>query len=130
MRPRRCPCGTGLPLADCCGRLHDGTATAAHGRAADALAVQRLRPSATPSYLLDDLAPDHPPARARPRRRTSAGPGWTCSATTGGSLLGAEGTVEFRAHYLRDGAAGSQHENSRFVREDGLWRYLDGVSLT
>jgi SEC-C motif-containing protein len=50
-------------------------------------------------------------------------------ATTGGSLLAAEGTVEFRASYVRDGRAGAQHENSRFVRDGGLWRYLDGVSL-
>ena len=49
--------------------------------------------------------------------------------TTGGSLLAAEGTVEFRASYVREGQAGAQHENSRFVREDGRWRYLDGVSL-
>jgi len=27
------------------------------------------------------------------------------------------------------GRSGSQHENSRFVREGGQWRYLDGVSL-
>ena len=27
------------------------------------------------------------------------------------------------------GQPGAQHENSRFVREDGRWRYLDGVSL-
>jgi SEC-C motif-containing protein len=27
------------------------------------------------------------------------------------------------------GQAGAQHEKSRFVREDGRWRYLDGVSL-
>ena len=50
-------------------------------------------------------------------------------ATAAGSLLAAEGTVEFRAHYVRDGRAGAQHENSRFVREDGAWRYLDGLSL-
>ena len=50
-------------------------------------------------------------------------------ATTGGSLLAADGTVEFRASYVRQGRAGAQHENSRFVREDGQWRYLDGVSL-
>lgn len=50
-------------------------------------------------------------------------------ATTGGSLLAAEGTVEFRAHYVRDREAGVQHENSRFVREDGVWRYLGGISL-
>jgi SEC-C motif-containing protein len=51
-------------------------------------------------------------------------------ATTGGALLSPDGTVEFRAHYVRDHAAGAQHENSRFVRDGGHWRYLDGVSLT
>jgi SEC-C motif domain protein len=54
-------------------------------------------------------------------------------AVTDGSLLAAEGTVEFRAFYVasdvRDGPSGAQHENSRFVRDGGQWRYLDGVSL-
>ncbi len=49
-------------------------------------------------------------------------------ATTGGSLLAAEGTVEFRASYVIGHRPGAQHENSRFVREDGRWHYLDGVS--
>jgi SEC-C motif-containing protein len=49
--------------------------------------------------------------------------------TSGGGLLTAEGTVEFRAHSVIDRAAGIQHERSRFVREDGQWRYLDGVAL-
>jgi SEC-C motif-containing protein len=50
-------------------------------------------------------------------------------ATSGGTLLAAEGTVEFRAHSVLDGVSGAQHENSRFVREGGRWYYLDGVSL-
>ena len=49
--------------------------------------------------------------------------------TTGGTLLAAEGTVEFRAHSVVGGVAGAQHENSRFVREGGRWLYLDGVAL-
>ena len=49
-------------------------------------------------------------------------------ATSGGRLLDAGGTVEFRATY-RGARAGAQHERSRFVREDGRWYYLDGVSL-
>jgi SEC-C motif-containing protein len=50
-------------------------------------------------------------------------------ATTGGSLLSSEGTVEFRAHYVSGRTAGAQHENSRFVRDGGQWRYLEEVSL-
>jgi SEC-C motif-containing protein len=49
-------------------------------------------------------------------------------ATSGGSMLSPEGTVEFRAHHLRGRTPGAQHEISRFVREGGAWRYLDGVS--
>ncbi len=50
-------------------------------------------------------------------------------ATSGGTLLSAEGTVEFRAHYRIGRRTGAQHEHSRFAREEGLWRYLDGVPL-
>ena len=49
-------------------------------------------------------------------------------ATTRGSMLDAEGTVEFRASYVVDGRSDAQHENSRFVRVDGRWLYLDGLS--
>ena len=49
--------------------------------------------------------------------------------TTGGGLLAGEGTVEFRAHSVVHGVAGSQHEDSRFVRAGGRWLYVDGVAL-
>jgi SEC-C motif-containing protein len=125
--PRTCPCGTGLLYAECCGRLHDGTSTAA---TAEQLMRSRFSAFAVgdPAYLLaswhSDTRPQH--VDLDPRIR------WTALevlATTGGGLLEAEGTVEFRAHSVVDRAAGTQHENSRFVREDGQWRYLDGVSL-
>jgi len=48
-------------------------------------------------------------------------------ATSGGGLLAAAGTVGFRAHSVHSGARGDQHEVSRFVREDGAWRYLDAL---
>jgi SEC-C motif-containing protein len=42
---------------------------------------------------------------------------------TGGGLFDADGTVEFRAHYIQHGQAGVLHEHSRFVRQNGLWAY-------
>ena len=127
MAPRRCPCGTGLPYAECCGRLHHGTATAA-----TAEQLMRSRYSAfavgDPAYL---LATWH--STTRPRRlELDPSVRWTgleVVTTAGGGLLAAEGTVEFRAHHVAGGVRGAHHENSRFVREDGQWRYLDGVSL-
>jgi SEC-C motif-containing protein len=126
VRRGSCPCGTGLALDECCGRLHDGSATAA-----TAEQLMRSRYSAfalgDSGYLLETW---HPTTRPRtlaldPRVRWT---GLDVLATTGGGLLGADGTVEFRAHYLVDGAPGAQHELSRFVRHGGRWRYLDGVS--
>jgi SEC-C motif domain protein len=46
---------------------------------------------------------------------------------TGGSLLETTGTVEFRAHYRWQGQRDHLHENSRFLREDGRWFYLQPV---
>jgi SEC-C motif-containing protein len=125
--PRPCPCRSGLPLVECCGRLHDRTATAG-----TAEQLMRSRYSAfvlgDAGYLLDTW---HPSTRPR-TLDLDDDVRWTgleVLASTGGSLLAAEGTVEFRASYVRDRRPGAQHENSRFVREDGQWRYLDGVSL-
>jgi SEC-C motif-containing protein len=127
MAHRRCPCGTGLSLGECCGRLHDGTMTAG--------TAEQLMRSRYSAFVLGDagylLRTWH--SSTRPGRLdlddTVRWTGLEVLATTGGSLLAAEGTVEFRASYLVGHRAGAQHENSRFVREDGQWRYLDGVSL-
>jgi SEC-C motif-containing protein len=124
---RRCPCGTGLSYADCCGRLHEGTTTAG--------SAEQLMRSRYSAFVVGDagylLATWHPATRPA-ALDLDADVRWTgldVLTTTGGSLLAAEGTVEFRASYVRDGRAGAQHENSRFLREDGRWYYLDGVSL-
>lgn len=47
--------------------------------------------------------------------------------TTGGSAFHSEGTVEFRARFRVRGTDGEQRENSRFVREGGLWVYVDAI---
>ena len=127
MRPRRCPCGTGLPYADCCGPLHDGT-----GTAGTAEQLMRSRYSAfavgDPAYL---LATWHPSTRPR-SLDLDDDVRWTgldVLGTTDGTLFSAEGTVEFRAHYVVAGTVGAQHERSRFRRDGRQWYYLDGVSL-
>lgn len=75
------------------------------------------------AYLLRTWHPTTRPAHIRfdPQQR------WTrldILGRTGGGLLDADGTVEFRAHYTQHGEAGVLHENSRFVRSDGQWVYL------
>ncbi|MEL0632791.1 YchJ family metal-binding protein [Pseudoalteromonas carrageenovora] len=38
-----------------------------------------------------------------------------------------QGKVEFKAHYFYQNLYCELHEDSRFIKEDGKWRYLDGV---
>jgi SEC-C motif-containing protein len=81
-----------------------------------------------PAYLLATWHPSTRPPRLDPDPDVL----WTgldVVATSGGSPLETSGSVEFRAHYVAAGRPGTQHEASRFIREDGRWRYLDGVAL-
>jgi SEC-C motif-containing protein len=79
-------------------------------------------------YLLDTW---HPSTRPR-SLDLDPGVRWTgleVVASSGGSMLEAEGTMEFVARYVVDRTPGAQHERSRFLRVDGRWHYLDGISL-
>ncbi|WP_333769991.1 YchJ family protein [Streptomyces sp. IBSBF 2435] len=124
-KPAPCPCGLPAAYADCCGVLHRGQATAA-----TAEQLMRSRYSAfavrDAGYLLRSWH-----SSTRPREVTfDPEVRWTgldILGGTGGSAFHAEGTVEFRAHYRGGGAQGDQHEDSRFVREDGRWVYAGEV---
>ncbi len=48
---------------------------------------------------------------------------------SGGRLLESTGTVEFIAHYRSPGGGGELHEDSRFERDGGVWRYVAPRSL-
>lgn len=64
----------------------------------------------------------------RPRRlELDAGVRWSGLDITdraGGGPFDTVGTVAFRAHFTTGGRSAAQQENSRFVREDGDWRYV------
>ncbi|MFC4149638.1 YchJ family protein [Micromonospora mangrovi] len=120
-----CPCGTGVPYADCCGLLHGGGSTAA---TAEALMRSRFTAFAVgdADYLRRSWHSSTRPARLRlePDQR------WTrleILDTDRGGLFDTAGTVRFRAHYREAGRPGTVDEHSRFVREDGRWVYLDAL---
>lgn len=78
-----------------------------------------------PDYLLRSWHPDTRP----PTLTLDHGQRWVrleIVGTTGGGLLHAEGTVEFRAHYRHSTHTGVLHEHSRFTRSAGQWVYVDG----
>ncbi|WP_055501164.1 YchJ family protein [Nonomuraea pusilla] len=120
-RPSSCPCGLPAPYDDCCGRFHRGDAAAP-----TAELLMRSRFSAfsvgDEAYLLRTWHPADRPARLGLDRRLR----WVrleILETGGGSVVHAEGTVRFRAHYLERGRPGQMEEHSRFVRLDGHWVY-------
>lgn len=120
-----CPCLSGLPYGECCERFHLGGVDAP-----TAESLMRSRYSAyvnlLPQYL---LATWH--SSTRPQQLVlDDGIRWyrlDILARTRGGLLDTEGTVEFTASYRAHGTASSQHEVSRFVRENRHWYYVDAL---
>lgn len=119
-----CPCGSGRPLAECCGRFHAGEP------APDAERLMRSRYSAyvlgLEDYLLATWHPATCPATleldAQPR------PQWLGLAVKSHVPLDAgHATVEFVARYKLNGRACRLHETSRFERVGGRWVYVDGA---
>ncbi|MCX4744850.1 YchJ family metal-binding protein [Kitasatospora sp. NBC_01287] len=122
--PTACPCGLPASYADCCGRLHRGLAPA--------VTAEQLMRSRFSAFALEDTAyllrSWHPLTRPAevdyaPELRWQR---LEILGSTEGGPFHQEGTVEFTAHYRERGHAGAMHENSRFVRHEGAWVYLDG----
>ncbi|XAS67252.1 YchJ family protein [Micrococcaceae bacterium Sec5.7] len=122
-----CPCLSGEPYADCCGRFHSGDA--------DALTAEQLMRSRYTAFVLLDadylLRTWHPSTRPS-ELDLDPGMEWRqldIESTGHGGPLDTEGTVEFKAHFRHDGERGVHHETSRFLRVDRRWYYLDAVLL-
>ncbi|MDR7297732.1 SEC-C motif-containing protein [Pelomonas aquatica] len=123
-----CPCGSGGPYARCCGALHAAFASGQGLHAATPEALMRSRYSAFVLDLPDYLrATWH--ASTRPAELAPPEPGlkWLGLAVKQSVLQDADhGTVEFVARSKLGGRAHRLHEVSRFVREGGIWFYVDG----
>ncbi|MFE6775221.1 YchJ family protein [Streptomyces sp. NPDC057702] len=120
-----CPCGLDASYRQCCGSLHTG-----HTMAATAERLMRSRYSAfvvrDAAYLLRSWHLSTRPGGIS----FDAAQRWTgleVLRTEGGTAFHTDGTVEFRADFTVGGHAHSQHELSRFVRQDGHWVYLSAA---
>ncbi|MBL0091227.1 MAG: SEC-C domain-containing protein [Piscinibacter sp.] len=120
-----CPCGTGQPYAQCCGRYHAG---ALHLQAPDAERLMRSRYSAYTMGLADYLlATWH--ASTRPAALEPDPPGlkWLGLDLRQHAQQDEDhATVSFVARSKLGGRAHRLQETSRFVRELGRWYYVDG----
>ncbi len=120
-----CPCGSGAPYADCCGRWHAGPL---HLQAPTAEALMRSRYSAyvreLALYLQDTWHPS-----TRPAEPTAFEPGlrWLGLEVKRHTLLADDrAEVLFVARSKLGGRAHRLLECSRFVREEGRWYNVDG----
>jgi SEC-C motif-containing protein len=106
----------------CCGRYHRGES------APDALTLMRSRYSAyalsLENYLLATWHADTRPAALGIATGSTKWTGLEVKNHTNESADSA--TVEFRARYKIGGRAGQLQETSRFIREAGVWIYVDG----
>lgn len=121
-----CPCDTGLPLAQCCQPLLNN-----EQQAGSAAALMRSRYSA---YTLGDedylLRTWHSTTRPGELNLSNSQQNWLrlkIINTSDGRADDDSGEVEFVAIYKINGRAERLHERSRFGREDGQWRYIDGI---
>ncbi|AHH98394.1 YchJ family metal-binding protein [Kutzneria viridogrisea] len=122
MATKQCPCGLGDPYEQCCGRLHQGRASAA---TAELLMRSRFSAFAVrdEAYLLRTW---HSSTRP-PGVEFDPGLRWVrleILDRVEGGMFATEGTVEFRAHYREGGQRGAMQERSLFVRDAGNWVYL------
>lgn len=120
-----CPCGHPQPYAACCGRFHAGPDRL---RAPTAEALMRSRYSAyvmrLDAYLMDTW---HPTTRPSSSPEQEPGVRWLGLQVLRHRVIDEHhAEVEFVARSKLGGRAHRLRETSRFVREGGVWFYVDG----
>ena len=119
-----CPCGRPLAYTACCGVYHAGAATP------DAEALMRSRYSAYALGLSDYVQrtwhSSTRPAQLDLQQDITQGK-WLGLTVKSQHTQGDKAEVEFIARYKPSaGPASRLHERSRFVKEEGIWFYVDG----
>ena len=125
----KCPCGSGKTFGECCGALISGAV-----KAATPEALMRARYSAYVSGDVEFLRTSGTAAlqdsfdeqTSRAWSKAATWHGLEIIRTEAGGPEDDEGIVEFRALYTANGEFCNHHEVSRFVREDGEWKFDDG----
>jgi len=124
--PSVCPCGSGISPAQCCQPIINGQQPAQ-----TALALMRSRYTAytlgDEAYLLETWHSSTRPERLDLSDNPQQWLRLKIIHTELGEPGDDEGVVEFLAVYKVNGRAERLQERSRFCRENGAWRYLDGM---
>jgi len=123
-----CPCGTNKSYNDCCKPVHND-----HSKAKTPEQLMRSRYSAHVKALVNYIIKTyHPSCNAEMQKEAiqqSIESDWNqlegINAEDGTNKQ--EGFVTFKAYYTEQGFQYCLEERSRFIREDGLWYYIDGT---
>ena len=128
MATEKCPCGSNLTFAKCCGPLLQGTAPAT-----TAESLMRSRYTAyvkqAMDYLYETTHPQHRKGYDHEGTRK-----WAESAewlgleivSSRGGAEDANGEVEFIARFSEDGNETAHHELGKFRKLDGKWYFTEG----
>ncbi|WP_164651119.1 YchJ family metal-binding protein [Vibrio astriarenae] len=123
-----CPCNSGKTYSQCCELIHNDHS--------NALVPEQLMRSRYCAHVLDNVdfvvATYHPSCHAQDDYDAiaeSVHSDWVnleVTHTQSGQNDN-EGFVTFKAYLQQDGEEFCLEERSRFVRENGLWFYIDGT---
>ena len=125
MVPEYCPCGSGLPVGDCCGRYLSGKKSPP--------TAELLMRSRYTAYVFGDRSyldrTWHPDTRPLVMELDDDAHwlGLKVVRIEAGGEGDETGLVEFIARYKIAGRGYRLHEISHFVRHEGRWVYRDGV---
>lgn len=126
----KCYCGNLRSYNDCCGLIHKDSA-----QAITAEDLMRSRYSAFVMANGDYLMKSHH-STTRSLKEKKSIVKWAKSVqwvkleilnTTKGMVSDNEGTVAFKAFYFENGSLQVIQENSRFIKENGYWLYVDAL---
>ncbi len=116
-----CPCGLGPTYDACCGRW-----TALPAPSPELL--MRSRYTAHARGDADHLLATWHPSTRPPALDLDPGVRWAgLEVLAASGPLESRGRVSFRARYVQDGRPHLLEEDSVFVREGGVWLYLEGT---
>ncbi len=124
-----CPCGSSRNYRDCCEPAIEGVQPA---RTAEQLMRSRYSAFALGmcDYLIETTHPDKRAglsiAELQAHNQVTTWQGLTILETTAGGEGDSDGRVSFVARFSSENRTGELKENSRFLRLEGRWYYVDG----
>ncbi len=129
-KSKACPCGSHICYSKCCGPIHKDIK--------QAITTEQLMRSRYTAYTMADgdyLMKSHY-SKTRPVQDMAEIVHWSKSVlwmrliilnSTNGQAHDDTGTVEFKAFFMDQGEMDVIHENSKFIKENGHWVYVDMV---